>query len=41
MASEPTTYDENEWNLIPKNNAVIVGKDMQVKLEEVAVFAAF
>ena len=27
VASEPTTYKQNEWSLIEKNHAILVGKD--------------
>lgn len=27
VASEPTTYKKNEWNLVPKNCCIMVGKD--------------
>jgi glutamine amidotransferase len=27
VASEPTTYDEKEWNLIPRNHALLVDED--------------
>ena len=35
VASEPTTYKEEEWNLIPKNNCCMVGKDGLAKIEQV------
>ncbi|KAI0718244.1 N-terminal nucleophile aminohydrolase [Cerioporus squamosus] len=31
IASEPTTFREEEWELIPKNQCVMVGRDMVVK----------
>jgi glutamine amidotransferase len=30
VASEPTTYKEEEWVLVPKNQCVMVGKDMNI-----------
>jgi len=42
VSSEPTTDEsEDNWKLVKKNEAVIVGKDMEVKLEAIPVFAAF
>lgn len=35
VASEPSTYKQNEWNLIPKNHSVTVEKDGEPKVEEV------
>jgi len=34
IASEPTTFDENQWTLVPKNKDIVVGKDMRVTIEE-------
>ena len=36
VASEPTTYDEKEWNLIQRNHALLVdeeGEEKEVKIE--------
>jgi len=42
VSSEPTTDEiEDNWKLVEKNEAVIVGKDMEVKLEAIPVVAAF
>jgi len=42
VSSEPTTDEiEDNWQLVKKNEAVIVGKDMEVKLEAIPVIAAF
>jgi glutamine amidotransferase len=35
VASEPTTYKEQEWNLIPKNHCCIVGKDGLHEIEQI------
>ena len=35
VASEPTTYKAEEWNLIEKNTLVIVDNDGQVQLDRV------
>ena len=35
IASEPTTFDEDEWSLIDANNIVLVDKDGKVKMEKV------
>jgi glutamine amidotransferase len=37
VASEPTTYKEDDWALIPKNQCVMVGKDMKVVVAPVDV----
>lgn len=37
VASEPTTFNQKEWELIPKNTCVMVGKDMSVKLDKIKV----
>ena len=37
VASEPTTFRKEDWELIPKNTCVMVGKDMSVKREPVRV----
>ena len=37
VASEPTTFKEHEWKLIPKNHCVMVEKDIQVKIVPVNV----
>ena len=37
VASEPSTYDRNAWNLICKNECIMVGADMIVKREPVNV----
>jgi glutamine amidotransferase len=37
VTSEPTTFDQREWELIPKNTAVLVGVDMSVELEPINV----
>jgi glutamine amidotransferase len=29
ISSEPTTYDEKQWDLVPKNHCVMVGRDMK------------
>jgi glutamine amidotransferase len=41
IASEPTTFDVAEWPSVPKNKAIIVGKNMKVTIEDVPVYAAF
>jgi glutamine amidotransferase len=35
VASEPTTYKEKEWNLIPKNHCCMVGKDGMHEIEQI------
>lgn len=35
VASEPTTYDENEWHLIKANHALLVGEDGKEKHEKI------
>ncbi|EIN05716.1 N-terminal nucleophile aminohydrolase [Punctularia strigosozonata HHB-11173 SS5] len=30
VASEPTTYQKGDWQLVPKNHCLMVGSDMQV-----------
>lgn len=43
VASEPTTYDENEWHLIKANHALLVdeeGAEKEVRLEYDAVLNA-
>jgi glutamine amidotransferase len=37
VASEPTTYKQNEWTLIEKNRVVLVGPDGSVKVKEIGV----
>jgi len=37
VASEPTTYKEEEWNLIPRNHYCMVGKDGLAKIEQIEV----
>jgi len=37
VASEPTTFDQNEWELIGKNQCVMVGADMSVRVEDIRV----
>ena len=37
VASEPTTYKEEEWNLIPKNHCCMVGKDGLARIVEIPV----
>ena len=37
VASEPTTFRKEDWELIPKNTCVMVGKDMSVRREPVRV----
>ena len=37
VASEPTTFKEEDWVLIPKNTCVMVGKDMVVRSSPVNV----
>lgn len=37
VASEPTTYKEEEWNLIPKNHCCMVGTDGVAKIEKLNV----
>lgn len=34
VSSEPITYKESDWELIPKNNFVLVEEDMSMKMEE-------
>lgn len=35
VASEPTTYKEEEWNLIPKNHCGMVGKDGKASIVKI------
>ena len=35
VASEPTTYNDNEWNLIEKNHALLVDDSGNYKLEQI------
>ncbi|KAJ4377112.1 hypothetical protein N0V86_006553 [Didymella sp. IMI 355093] len=35
VASEPTTYDENEWHLITANHALLVGEDGEEREEKI------
>ncbi|EIW59609.1 N-terminal nucleophile aminohydrolase [Trametes versicolor FP-101664 SS1] len=37
VASEPTTYKEEHWELIPKNQCVMVGRDMVIRRGPVEV----
>ncbi|TFK47178.1 N-terminal nucleophile aminohydrolase [Heliocybe sulcata] len=37
VASEPTTYQKHQWELIGKNECIMVGKDMVVRKEPVNV----
>lgn len=37
VASEPTTYVEQEWKLIPKNRCLMVGKDTTVEEAEIGI----
>ncbi|KAI1789403.1 N-terminal nucleophile aminohydrolase [Ganoderma leucocontextum] len=37
IASEPTTFKEEDWELIPKNQCIMVGRDMVVRRAPVAV----
>jgi glutamine amidotransferase len=37
VASEPTTYKKEEWELVRKNECIMVGEDMQVVRESVNV----
>ena len=37
VASEPTTFKEEDWVLIPKNTCIMVGKDMVVRSSPVNV----
>jgi len=37
VASEPTTYRDQDWEVIPKNHCVMVAKDGSYKLEKVEV----
>ncbi|KAM5540911.1 hypothetical protein V8D89_005555 [Ganoderma adspersum] len=37
VASEPTTFKEEDWELIPKNQCIMVGRDMVVRRAPVAV----
>ena len=40
VASEPTTHDDKEWELVPKNQAVMVGFEggqTSLKLEDIAI----
>jgi len=39
IASEPSTYKEEDWNLIDKNTAIMVDENMKVTLEPVHVDA--
>lgn len=35
VASEPTTYKEKEWNLIPKNHYCMIGRDGLHRIEQI------
>jgi glutamine amidotransferase len=35
VASEPTTYKEEDWNLVPKNHCCMVGKDGLHQIEQI------
>ncbi|KAI8971136.1 N-terminal nucleophile aminohydrolase, partial [Trametes punicea] len=37
IASEPTTYKKSDWELIPKNQCIMVGPDMVIRREPVGV----
>ncbi|KAF8310198.1 N-terminal nucleophile aminohydrolase [Clavulina sp. PMI_390] len=37
VASEPTTFDQDEWELIPKNTCVMVAADMTVTVDKISV----
>lgn len=37
VCSEPTTYDERDWKLVPKNTGIMVDEDMRVEEFEVDV----
>ncbi|KAH9846430.1 N-terminal nucleophile aminohydrolase [Lenzites betulinus] len=37
IASEPTTYREEDWELIPKNQCIMVGRDMVIRRAPVEV----
>lgn len=37
VASEPTTFKAHEWQLIPKNHCVMVGRDIQVQIVPVDI----
>jgi glutamine amidotransferase len=37
VASEPTTYKKEQWNLIEKNHAMVVDGDGQFKLDPIAL----
>ena len=37
VASEPTTYKMEQWNLIEKNHALVVEADGQFKLDSIAL----
>ena len=39
VASEPTTYKKKEWNLIPKNCCIMVGKDGLHEIEKIELDA--
>lgn len=39
IASEPTTYKMEQWNLIPKNYAVVVDSDGEFTSEPIALKA--
>lgn len=41
IASEPTTYKEDEWNLIPKNHCCMVGTDGLHQIEQVELGAEY
>jgi len=36
VASEPTTYDESEWLLIPAQTLISVGRDLKLHMESMA-----
>jgi len=40
ISSEPLTYDEEEWELLPKNSIMIVKKSHKVSLEPIEVDAS-
>ena len=37
VASEPSTYNEKEWNLIEKNHAVLVDEKGELKVEKIEI----
>lgn len=37
ICSEPITYDEEEWSLVPKNHVIVVTPHQRIKLESIEI----